>query len=175
MMSTPLHVPHSWLLHSRLRSFFFHYFRINKGSKEVYTMFLTVGYFPQNPRHILSAWCKVFNLRSGGFRISQTAGRQSWRGSPTSYLAKFSQKLHENEEMLGQRGHASLAPPPPQICQWYWGHWVLHNQFTMLGLCINSPEPTGLRTLRLTETYISYQIWFLSPLNPNRSTVNGSR
>ena len=33
-------------------------------------------------------------------------------GVPTYYSANFSQKLHENEEILGQRGgHASLAPP----------------------------------------------------------------
>ena len=36
-------------------------------------------------------------------------------GAPTYYLVNFSQKLHENEEILGQRGGASLAPPldPP--------------------------------------------------------------
>ena len=33
-------------------------------------------------------------------------------GAPTYYLANFSRKLHENEEILGQRGgRASLAPP----------------------------------------------------------------
>ena len=33
-------------------------------------------------------------------------------GVPTYYLANFSRKLHENEEILGQRGRrASLAPP----------------------------------------------------------------
>ena len=33
-------------------------------------------------------------------------------GAPTYYLANFSRKLHENEEILDQRGgRASLAPP----------------------------------------------------------------
>ena len=39
-------------------------------------------------------------------------------GAPTYYLANFSGKLHENEEILGQRGgRASLAPPldPPLL------------------------------------------------------------
>ena len=32
--------------------------------------------------------------------------------APTYYLANFSQKLHENEDILGQRGgRASLAAP----------------------------------------------------------------
>ena len=34
-------------------------------------------------------------------------------GMPTYYLANFSRKLHENEEILGQRGGASLAHTPP--------------------------------------------------------------
>ena len=35
-------------------------------------------------------------------------------GTPTYYLANFSRKLHENEEILGQRGGArALAGPPP--------------------------------------------------------------
>ena len=34
-------------------------------------------------------------------------------GAPTYYLTNFSQKLHENEENLTQRGgRASLRPPP---------------------------------------------------------------
>ena len=32
-------------------------------------------------------------------------------GAPTYYLANFSQKLRENEEILGRGGRASLAPP----------------------------------------------------------------
>ena len=36
-------------------------------------------------------------------------------GAPTYNLANFSRKLHENEEILGRAGRASLAPPldPP--------------------------------------------------------------
>ena len=31
-----------------------------------------------------------------------------------NFFQNFSQKLHENEDILGERrGHASLAPPPP--------------------------------------------------------------
>ena len=40
-------------------------------------------------------------------------------GAPTYYLANFSRKLHENEEILGQRGGACIpcAPldPPQQL------------------------------------------------------------
>ena len=39
-------------------------------------------------------------------------------GAPTYYLAIFSLKLHENEEIWGQRGGARMrappAPPPPR-------------------------------------------------------------
>ena len=33
-------------------------------------------------------------------------------GEPTYYLANFSRKLHENEEILGQRGGARPSRPP---------------------------------------------------------------
>ena len=33
-------------------------------------------------------------------------------GAPTYYLVNFSQKLHENEEILGQRGGAHPSRPP---------------------------------------------------------------
>ena len=33
-------------------------------------------------------------------------------GAQTYYLTNFSQKLHENEEVWGRGGHASLAPLP---------------------------------------------------------------
>ena len=33
-------------------------------------------------------------------------------GAPTYYLANFSRKLHENEEILGQRGGARPLRPP---------------------------------------------------------------
>ena len=34
-------------------------------------------------------------------------------GAPTYYLANFSWKLHENEEILGQRGGARIPRAPP--------------------------------------------------------------
>ena len=34
-------------------------------------------------------------------------------GAPTYYLANFSRKLHENEEILGQRGGARGTRAPP--------------------------------------------------------------
>ena len=34
-------------------------------------------------------------------------------GAPTYYLANFSRKLHENEEILGQRGGARVPRAPP--------------------------------------------------------------
>ena len=33
-------------------------------------------------------------------------------GAPTYYLVNFSQKLHENEEILGQRGARVPRAPP---------------------------------------------------------------
>ena len=33
-------------------------------------------------------------------------------GAPTYYLANFSQKLHKNEEILGQRGGTRPSHPP---------------------------------------------------------------
>ena len=45
--------------------------------------------------------------------------RQPWMGAPTYYLVNFSQKLHENEEILGQRGRARVtrvSPDPPMKC-----------------------------------------------------------
>ena len=49
--------------------------------------------------------------RSGGSRISQNC-RQLPGGVPT-HLHTFSQKLHENERIRTERGHASLEPPWP--------------------------------------------------------------
>ena len=34
-------------------------------------------------------------------------------GAPTYYLANFSQKLHENEEISGQRGEGARDARPP--------------------------------------------------------------
>ena len=54
--------------------------------------------------------------QDSGSRISQR-GCQLLKGTPTYYLANFSQNLHENEEILGQMGErASLAllDPPMQ-------------------------------------------------------------
>ena len=40
------------------------------------------------------------------------------KGAPTYYLANFSRKLHENEDILGQRGHEGRAPPLDPPLQW---------------------------------------------------------
>ena len=45
----------------------------------------------------------MFEGPSGGSRISQT------KGALSHYFAKFSRKLHENEDILGQRGRASAT------------------------------------------------------------------
>ena len=50
------------------------------------------------------------NLCSGWSRISQ-------KGVPTYYLANFSRKLHENEDILG-RGRAPRPLYPPMLCKW---------------------------------------------------------
>ena len=43
-------------------------------------------------------------LSSGGSRISQRGGTNPRGRAPTYYLANFFQKLHENEDIVGQRG-----------------------------------------------------------------------
>ena len=59
-------------------------------------------------------------------RLSLHRSRNQWRiqdfpeegaltpkgGAPTYYLVNFSRKLHENEEILGQRGGARPSRPP---------------------------------------------------------------
>ena len=54
-------------------------------------------------------------LARGGSRIPRRRGRQPYRGAPTYDFAKFCEKLHEIEKILGRRGagagHAPLNPP----------------------------------------------------------------
>ena len=50
-------------------------------------------------------------LISGGSRIHRGAATAKRGGAPPYNLTIFSQKLHENEEMLAQRGRASFGPP----------------------------------------------------------------
>ena len=47
----------------------------------------------------------------GGSRIPRRRGRQPSRRAPTYDFAKISEKLHENENILGCRGRAPGAPP----------------------------------------------------------------
>ena len=96
----------------------------------------------------------VFGLitehNSGGSRISQRRGANPKGGAPTYYLANFSWKLHENEEILGQRGDARPSPPPldPPLSQWHndicaltYYCWSGHNT-TFLSLCTMIWWPT---------------------------------
>ena len=57
----------------------------------------------------------IFTVADPGF--PRGGGANPKGGAPTYYLANYSRKLHENEEILGQRGAASLALPldPPLI------------------------------------------------------------
>ena len=49
---------------------------------------------------------------SGGSRIPHRRGRQPSRGAPTYDFAKFCEKLHDIEKILGRGGvHAGCAPP----------------------------------------------------------------
>ena len=59
----------------------------------------------------------IRNLISGESRISQGRGANPKGGTPTYYLANFSQKMHENEEILGRGGRVPRAPPldPPLL------------------------------------------------------------
>ena len=59
-------------------------------------------------------------VRSGifGFAVADPGfpkggGANPKGGSPTYYLANFCRKLHENEEILGQRGGARVPRAPP--------------------------------------------------------------
>ena len=47
---------------------------------------------------------------SGGSRISQRRSESTLEGVSTYYLANFSQKLHENEEILARGGTCPLHP-----------------------------------------------------------------
>ena len=42
-------------------------------------------------------------------------GALAQKGAPTYYLANFSRKLHENEEILGQKGGVPRAPLDPPL------------------------------------------------------------
>ena len=56
---------------------------------------------------------KTLGKTSGGSRISQRRGANpKGGGAPTYYLANFSRKLHENKEILGQRGARIPRIPP---------------------------------------------------------------
>ena len=71
---------------------------------------------PSMCKNLVKAHLHTATAISGGSRISQRGCANPKGGAPT-YLPNFSQKLHENEEILAERGggHASLAPPldPP--------------------------------------------------------------
>ena len=61
--------------------------------------------------------CNLEIAEKGQFAVADPGfprggGANPKGGAPTYYLANFCQKLHENEEILGQRGEgrASLAP-----------------------------------------------------------------
>ena len=88
----------------------------------------------QPPLVVLGIWNRCLRVRFPIWRFSHLAGRTqgSWwhlnsvadpgfpRGggakpggwAPTYYLANFSRKLHENEEISGQRGGARPSSPP---------------------------------------------------------------
>ena len=58
---------------------------------------------------------RIMNLYRGGSRIPRRRWRQPSREAPTYDFAKFSEKLHEIEKILGRRGRDVGAPPldPP--------------------------------------------------------------
>ena len=58
-------------------------------------------------------WCVTIR---GGSRIPRRRGRQPSGGTPTYDFAKFCEKLHEIEKMLGRRGAcAGCAPLNPPL------------------------------------------------------------
>ena len=85
--------------------------------KKLYVAFLVICLFPRwtkfdSNNYVVSVSTFSFFLQ---WRIQDFPEEgvltPRGRGAPTYYLANFSQKLHENEEILGQRGGASLVPP----------------------------------------------------------------
>ena len=51
------------------------------------------------------------SFTGAGSRIPHRRGRQpSWGGAPTYDFAKFCEKLHEIENILGRRGGLCVAP-----------------------------------------------------------------
>ena len=63
-----------------------------------------------SPSYVTS---KLTSLSVADPGFPRGGGAKPRRGRvPTYYLANFSQKLHENEEILGQRGDAHPSRPP---------------------------------------------------------------
>ena len=60
---------------------------------------------------------KKYSVARGGSRIPRRRGRQpsGGGGAPTYDFAKFWEKLHEIEEILGHGGHLPGAPPSPKF------------------------------------------------------------
>ena len=60
--------------------------------------------------HVTSAFASTLTVADPGFPRGGGANRKG--EAPTYYLEKFSRKLHENEEILGQRGGGCPLRPP---------------------------------------------------------------
>ena len=75
----------------------------------------------------------TFSVADPGFPRGGSANPKG--GAPTYYLANFSRKLHENEEILDQRGSArpSRSPLDPPLLL-YLAHF--YNRYSILGSLI---------------------------------------
>ena len=72
---------------------------------DIFPFLYSIAYFC--PSHLFSR----VNATRGGSRIPRRRGRQPSGGAPTYDFAKFCEKLHEIEKILGRRAPPPLNPP----------------------------------------------------------------
>ena len=75
------------------------------------------------PAFVFMMWyLECLAVADPGFPRGGGANHKWGGGAPTYYLANFSQKLHENEEILGRGGARDARPPldPPLLSAYFY-------------------------------------------------------
>ena len=77
-----------------------------------------IRFYSQVKLHDTTTWTRKKSLAVADPGFPWGGGANPQRGAPTYYLANFSRKLHENEEILGRGGARPSRPPldPPLTC-----------------------------------------------------------
>ena len=92
-------------------------------------------YFPEV--QCLKHWLKHWRIQD--FPVEGAVTPKG--GVPTYYLANFSRKLHENEEILGQKGSALAPPLDPPLSRYRRCGCCWVNIWSSLLLCVLCVEP----------------------------------